>query len=69
MSGPRPVEVSEAGVEMVSIDGMEWTTNDRYGHDTRGGDEKLPKGWERRFSAEDDEWYYTKDSSVSCGHI
>ena len=60
MEGPRPVKASEQDIEMVSVEGVEWRTNDQYGH---GKGEKLPQGWQRRFSAEDDEWYYVNDET------
>ena len=60
MEGPRPVKASEQDIEMVSVEGVEWRTNDQYGH---GKGEKLPQGWQRRFSAEHDEWYYVNEET------
>ena len=63
MEGPRPVKASEQDIEMVSVEGVEWRTNDQYRHGKGEDDEKLPQGWQRRFSAEDNEWYYVNDET------
>ena len=58
MEGPRPVKETQQDMEMANVEGVEWRTNEPYVHESWTDEEMLPRGWERRFSAEDDMWYY-----------